>query len=186
MEDILSHIPVTPEEVEYIASLIVNFDQDQDLSRRCDCLKRVGVNTDGKVQHEWMACMDLDDLEDAQRQSDIYHSELARAERGSWDGFEEVEEALAFIVHEDALDAQDIEAAENAAAEEFAESLIVEHFESQQHGGILRECGCASAFSMDDNESTIHYPTCRMSFEDDIYQSELARAESGTWDTPAH
>ena len=180
MEDILSHIPVTAEEVEYIASLFDDFNQD--LSS-CDCMRRVGLNTDGEVQHDW-ACADFDEY--AQRWLDIYRSELARAERGCWDSSEEVEEASAYVEHEDALNAQDIEAAENAAAEEVAECLIAEYFASQHHGSVVRECGCASAVGMDNEEGTVHYPYCRMSFEDDIYQSELALAESGTWDTPAH
>ena len=183
MEDILSHIPVTADEVEYVAFLIDNIHQDPS---RCDCWKTGGLNTNGEVEHHW-TCGDLDDIEYAQRELDIYQSELARAENGCWDSFDEVEEASAFITHEDALIAQDIEAAENAAAEEVAESMIAEHFESQQHGGIVSECGCASAFGMDDNLwRTVHYPYCRMSFEDDIYESELALAESGTWNTPAH
>jgi len=181
MEDILSHIPVTAEEVEYIASLVNNCDQD--LSRRCDCMNRVGLNIDGNAQPDW-TCADFDEY--AQSQANIYHSKLARAERGNWDSFNEVEEASAFVEHEDALNAQDIEAAENAVAEEVAEGLFAEYFASQHHGSIVRDCGCASAFSMDNNKRTIHYPYCRMSFEDDIYQSELALAESGTWDTPAH
>lgn len=171
MEDISSQIPVSAEELEYVAALIGNVNQDPSIG--CDCPRMFGMNTNNGGRHE-CACVDLE--EDAQHLSDIYQ----------WDTFDEAEEASAYLEHEDAIDAQDIEAADNATAEEVDEALVAEHFASHRRGSIVRECGCASKFGVDEEGYTIHYHTHGTSYQDDIYQSELALAESGTWDTPAH
>ena len=181
MEDISSQIPVTAEELEYVAALIGNVNQDPSIG--CDCPRMFGVNTNNGGRHD---CASVDLEEDAQHLSDIYQSELSHAENGEWDTFDEAEEASAYLEHEDALDAQDIETADNAAAEEVDEALVTEHFASHRRGGIVRECGCASKIGVDEDGYTIHYHTHGTSYQEDIYKSELALAESGTWDMPAH